>query len=186
MMKDYNYQLHKELLAAGASEAEVKELMPIASKLSLLKNANTEEAKNKVQASVWQRLIKPVTFMVTGLALGMFVIILSQEVSPTSFLYPIQKSSDSVAISIHPQYRANVMMKRAQQVNQLVATHTDSKQVLATLADYTMEASAYKSTPHANYAAFEYCKTNLQQASSTASTEVRNAILTSLQSLETT
>ncbi|HEY4964191.1 MAG TPA: hypothetical protein VIH90_05840 [Candidatus Saccharimonadales bacterium] len=185
MMKDYKHQLHKELLAAGASEAEVTELLPIASKLSLLKNINPVEAKDNVQTSLWHRLIKPVAFMTTGLALGMFVIVLSQVASPTSFLYPVQKLSDSVAISIHPQYRANVMMKRAQQVNQLVASHADSKQVLATLADYTAEASAYKSTPHANYAAFEYCKTNLQQASSTASPEVRNAISTSLQSLET-
>ena len=78
------------------------------------------------------------------------------------------------------------MMKRAQQVNVLVSEHASSKQILAVLVDYTSEASAYRSIPHSNYAAFEFCKTNLQQAKLAASPTVKNAISKSLQSLETT
>jgi hypothetical protein len=178
-MKDHKrQQLRKELLAAGASAAEVKELLPIASKISLLGDSP--------KTNHWLRIVKPMAFIASGLALGMFVVIISQAALPTSLLYPVQKLSDSVAISVHSQYRADVMMKRAQQVNQLVANHANSKQVLATLADYSSEAAAYKSTAHANYSAFEYCKTNLQQAAAAASPDVRQAISSSLQPLENT
>lgn len=186
-MKDLKrQQLHKELLMAGATAAEAKELSPIASKLSLLKNSGAAIAKDSEKTYRWLKIIKPAVFVVSGFVLGLFIIIISQTALPGSWLYPLQKFSDHVAVSIHPQYRASVMMKRTQQVNQLVADHANSQQVLATLADYTKEASAYKSAPHANYAAFEYCKTNLQQAASAASPGVRRAISTSLQSLETT
>ncbi|HUY85057.1 MAG TPA: hypothetical protein VMU97_00915 [Candidatus Dormibacteraeota bacterium] len=184
-MKDLKRQLRKELLAAGATAAEAKELQPIAAKLSLLKGRNAA-AGNRPKTNRWRAIVKPAVFVASGLVLGMFVIITSQAALPGSWLYPAQKFSDSVAISIHPQYRANVMMKRAQQVNQLVAQHASSERVLATLADYTAEASAYKDTPHANYAAFEYCKTNLRQAASAAPPDVRQAISISLQSLENT
>ena len=169
-------QLRKELLLAGASPAETQDLLPIASRLSSL------QASKK--ASRWLSIIKPAAFTATGLALGAFLIITAQAVSANSWLYPVQKFSDHVAISVHPQYRANVMMKRAQQVNQLVAAHASPQQVLATLADYTREASTYKTMPHANYAAFEYCKTNLQQALAASTLSVHQAIASSLQSLE--
>jgi hypothetical protein len=178
MKKHRQQQLQQELLSAGASAAEARELLPIASKLNSLKASKA--------AGRWLKILKSATFVASGLALGISLIIVAQPALPTSWLYPLQAFSDSVAIRIHPQYRANVMMKRAQQVNQLVADHAGSKQVLATLADYTSEASAYKSTPRANYAAFEYCKTNLQQAAKAAPASVRQAISDSLQSLETT
>jgi hypothetical protein len=182
-MKDHKQQLHKELLAAGASAAEIDELLPIASRLSILKSGTT---RDRQKANRWVRTIRPMAFTFTGLALGMFLVIVSQTALPTSLLYPVQKFSDSIAIKVHPQFRANVMMKRAQQVNQLVSNHAASKQILATLADYSAEASSYKSSPHASYAAFEYCQTNLQQAASSASPTIKKAILSSLQSLEIT
>jgi hypothetical protein len=67
------------------------------------------------------------------------------------------------------------MMRRAQQVQQLVAGHAGSPVVLATLADYRTEASAYKSTS-TNYAMFEYCKTSLRQAAAAAPNPERQAI----------
>jgi hypothetical protein len=184
-MKDHKQQqLRKELRDASAKTAEIEELVPIASRLSLLKHSVTPAVDAGKATTRWQRIFKPIAFGVSGLALGVAVIVISQSVLPTSQLYSIQKFSDNVAVSFHPQYRATVMMKRAQQVNELVAGHASSGKVLATLADYTKEASAYKSTPQANYAAFEYCKTNLQQAASAASPTVRQAISSSLESLE--
>ena len=179
-------QLEKELLKAGAKPAEVNELLPIASSLVLLKNSDTLLSKESNRPNRWFGIAKPVTFVISGFVVGAFLIILSQAALPTSLLFPVQKFSDSVAVSVYPQYRANVMMKRAQQVNQLVAKHASTDHILATLADYTRVASAYKSMSHANYAAFEYCKTNLQQAEVSASPNVRQAISSSLQSLETT
>ncbi len=186
MRQNRRQQLQNELFTAGANAAEIKELLPIASKLKLLEDNNTSAVGEREKENRWLKIVKPVSFSALGLALGMYLVIIAQAALPTSVLYPVQKFSDHIAVSIHSQYRASVMMKRAQQVNQLVANHTDSKQVLATLADYTSEASAYKATPHTNYAALEYCKTNLMQALATATPNVRQAILSSLQSLGTT
>jgi hypothetical protein len=182
-MKDYKYrQLEKELKDAGANQSELRQLLPIAASLGSLKN-NSEKAGQTFRVLKFAR---PFGFVASGLVAGMFLVIVSQAALPTSWLYPVQKFSDAVAINLHSQYRATVMMKRAQQVNELVADHASSKRVLATLADYMGEASTYKSTPHANYAAFEYCKSNLQQAAVAAPINVRQAISSSLQSLGTT
>ena len=75
------------------------------------------------------------------------------------------------------------MMKRAQEVKQLIAEHANSSLVLATLADYQTKASAYKSVS-ANYAVFEYCKNNLQQAAAIAPSPERQAINKTLLSLQ--
>jgi hypothetical protein len=178
-------QLQKELHLAGATSTEVRQLLPLAANLSHLKNTEAETPFIKAQ-SIWSRVLKPAIFTFTGLVVGLLLVIIAQSASPTSLLYPVQKLSDNVAVSFHPQYRMNVMMKRSQQVNELVVRHASSKQVLATLADYTHEASAYKGMPHANYAAFEYCKDNLQQAAKAAPANVREAIARSVASLEST
>lgn len=183
-MRDTRSQLRKELHQAGANAAEVDELLPIASQLNKLSARQVDSAKSNTYHLV--RLLRPAAFTASGLVLGMLLVMVSQAASPTSILYPMQKFSDKVAIYVHPQYGATVMMKRAQQVNQLVSEHASSKQVLATLADYTIEANDYESTPRANYSAFEFCKTNLEQAASLASPQVKQAISNSLQSLETT
>lgn len=178
-------QLRKELRAVGASSAEASQLSALAEKLPQLKNYKHINESLIIKEKRW-RFIKPLAGGIVGLALGALVIMISQPVLPTSWLYPIQKFSDSIAIDVRPQYRANVMMKRAQQVNTLVADHASNGKIMATLADYTNQARIYKSFPHANYAAFEYCKNNLQQAAINASPGVRNAIQNNLQSLETT
>ena len=173
-------QLRQELRQAGASTAEITSLLPIAANLRLLQQPKPKRASI---GPWWQKLFRPAVFIVPSLAVGMALIILSQAVSPTSLLYPAQKLSDNIVVAMHPQYRAEVMMKRARQVNQLVAAHASANVVLATLASYTTEAQAYKASSHSSYAAFEYCKSNLQQASTTAPLSVRRAIATSLDSL---
>jgi hypothetical protein len=185
-MRSNHSQLAKELREAGASNAEITELLPIASRLSQLRHRQTIATVDRAGLSQWLRILKLAVFTLSGLALGMFLVVMSQTALPTSLLYPIQKLSDGIAVGVNPQYRAIIMMKRAQQVNQLVAEHASSAQVLATLNDYTSEANIYKSSPHADYAAFDFCKTNLQQAALAASPPIRKAISASLQSLDTT
>lgn len=183
-MTDNQRQFRKELQAVGASDDELRELIPLAASLSVLKNtAESEEAPGE-KRSVRPTLFKPLAYTTLGVALGTFLLIMSQSALPTSWLFPIQKASDNIAMHIHPAYRASVMMKRAYQVNQLVVNRADPTEVLATLADYTSVAGAYKSTPHTNYAAFEYCESNLKQASASAAPDVRRAIAASLRILE--
>jgi hypothetical protein len=182
-VKDHIRQLEKELKQAGATSAEVAALVPIASSLGLLKAANP--AVKRGWKHILTRAFKPTLTLVAGASVGMALVMFSQSVLPTSWLYPVQKMADSVAVKVDPAYRAAIMMKRAQQVDQLVAINAKASVVLATLADYNSAASAYKSAPHANYAAFEYCKTNLRQAAAAAPAAVHKAILASLSSLET-
>jgi hypothetical protein len=174
-------RLGRELHSAGATSTELDELLPVAADLRLLGQHNRARLADR---SNRLRLLRFVPSLVVGAAAGMAVIVWSQSAMPTSWLFPVQKASDSIAIAAHPEYRATVMMKRAQQVNQLVKAHAGSGEVLATLADYSQQASAYKSTAGTNYAAFEYCKSNLEQAVSTASPAVKQAILNNLQALE--
>lgn len=177
-MRTTNRQLRKELHQAGAKSSEINGLLSVATSLKLLKEPATGQT--------WFRLLKPVLATASALVLGAIIVMLAQSATPTSWLYPVQKISDTAAIKAHPQYRATVMMRRAQQVNQLVADHASSRVILSTLASYDSQAAHYRNLPGASYAAFNYCKTNLEQAKTAASPNVRQAIVSSLDSLDTT
>jgi hypothetical protein len=184
-MKHQANNLREELKLAGASDSEIKELLPLAANLKQLKNSKNSlsgSTSRRQYQSKWKIFLPIGVTSITGLALGMILVILSQTVLPGSLLYPVQKLSDNVSMSVDPDYRGTVMMKRAQEVKQLIAEHANSNLVLATLADYQTEASAYKSAP-ANYAVFEYCKSNLQQAANIAPSSERQAIVSTLNSL---
>jgi hypothetical protein len=174
-------KLQEELQSVGADNAEIDKLLPIATRLRQLKTSDT--ATSKITHSGRWKLALSTSIVASGLAIFVAVIIASQSVLPNSRMYSIQKISDTVAIDIHPEYRATVMMRRAQQLKILVTNRASSKVVLATLADYSREASAYKSTS-GNYAVFEDCKASLQQAAKQALTPERQAINQALTSLE--
>ncbi len=176
-MKHQSNSLGEELKSAGATGPEIKELSSVATSLRQLKNRGPGSYPTKRK-----KLLPIGVATITGLALGMALVILSQPVLPGSLLYPVQKLSDSVSTSLDSGYRGTVMMKRAQEVKQLIAEHANSDLVLATLDDYRHEASAYKSIS-ANYAVFEYCKANLQQAAAIAPGPERQAINNTLLSL---
>lgn len=178
--------MRHELRHVGASKAEVQTLLPVATKLEQLVSLSLPAIEERKPRSFRAQLARNLTLSAAVLAAVFILIAVAQTVSPTNVLYPLQKLSDNIAISVHPQYRANVMMKRAQQVNTLVASHASTEKVLAVLSDYDAEAKAYKSMPHASYAAFEFCKTNLQQAAVSAPPQERQAILISLKPLNET
>jgi hypothetical protein len=177
-------QLQQELRQAKASPADVASLSALAAQLPRLQQY--KHLKNRTAAQRRPRQLTFVGAALVGLAAIVFLIIASQSVLPTSWLYPVQKFSDSVAITVRPSYRATVMMKRSQQVNSLVANHASTDKILTTLADYTDQAKAYKTMPNANYAAFEFCETNLQQADAAAKPAVKQAIQQSLATLSAT
>jgi len=185
-MKDQSLEaLRKELRSAGAHGPEINELVAVASNLKHLESTGKPSLKPVTPYQRRSRLAVIVPAGLTalsGIALGMALIVLSQTVLPGSWLYPVQKLSDNIAVAVHPQYRGTIMMRRAQQVQQLVAGRAGSPVVLATLADYQVEASAYKSTS-TDYAMFEYCKSSLRQAAATAPNPERQAINKALLSL---
>lgn len=175
-MRTNHQQLRQELRQAGANASEADELTHIAASLGSLKATNEHKR--------WSMLLKPAVLASSALAVGLIIVMLAQSVTPTSWLYPVQKLSDAVAVKAHPGYRAAVMMRRAQQVNELVASHASSQVILSTLNSYSSEAAGYKASPNTNYAVFDYCKTNLEQAAAAAPYNVRQAIINSLDSLK--
>lgn len=170
-------KLKQELRSAGSSDAELGELTTIATSLGSLRTAAPK-------VSFFRNLsVVPVAMsIVVSLFLGALVVSYSQTSMPNSLLYPLQKASDHLAISVDPSYRGVIMMQRAQDVHRLVADHASSKTVLASLADYRSEAMAYKSNS-TNYSVFEFCKTNLRQAEANATGSERQAIQSTLASL---
>ena len=179
-----NSRLISELRQAGAQDSEANELAGLAVSLKQLENTRSAALPEiKFQRRSRPSLFRPALASISGIVIGMALVMFAQTTLPGSILYPVQKLSDSVAVSVDPSYRGTVMMKRAQQVKQLVADHANASLVLATLSDYKSEASVYKSSP-ASYVAFEYCKSSLLQAATIAPTSERQAIESTLSSLQ--
>ena len=177
-MKDQSQiRLRQELQAAGADGPEINELLAIANGLKKLPTSDNQKPRR------WRLFAPFVLTSLAGIAIGMALVIFSQTVLPGSRLYAIQKLSDNAAVSLDSNYRGTIMMKRAQQVKQLVAKRASPSIILATLDDYQREATAYKSMP-ANYSVFEYCKNNLEQAANSAPGPEREVINNTLNSLK--
>ncbi|HEY5442535.1 MAG TPA: hypothetical protein VIJ68_03285 [Candidatus Saccharimonadales bacterium] len=170
------HALHDELAAAGAKPAETKGLLEVAHQLRHLRAAKVSQPRRR-----W-RFAPAGVAAVVGLVLGANLIAYAQTSLPGSWLYPVKRLSERVAVSFDPNYRATLMMRRSEEVAQLVNHRASSPVVLATLADYRTDAAAYKS---ANYAAFEYCKSNLKQAAAAAPKPQQQAIDSTLTSLQT-
>ncbi len=185
MKDDNDRQLKYELLQAGANGTEIFKLSNLASQLHTLKDFSPPLAANPPHRRTKFQLFKPYFVGAAVLALAILPILLAQTVLPGNWLFPVQKATDAAVIELHPQYRANVMMKRSEQVNALVKNGSDSQVILATLNDYTNQAKRYEAMPNTDYAAFEYCKTNLEQAAAKATPTIQRSIQASLDELDT-
>jgi hypothetical protein len=95
-------------------------------------------------------------------------------------LYPLKRTSEAVALQAQPDFRGVLMMRRAQEVRELVGHNGSPDLVASTLHDYASDAVAYKAQTTQNYAAFRYCQANLQQAESQASGQERQQIASTL------
>ena len=175
--------LSKELDLAGAKRSEKGGLIEVANQLRTLNSPRSAYVNAKSSRPWWQRW--PVAQLglsaLIGLSLGASIVAYSQTSLPGSWLYPAKRVSEKVAVVLDPSYRATLMMRRSQEVEELIGAHASKPVVLAILADYRTEAAAYKSP---NYAAFEYCKNNLEQAAKAAPPPERSAIADALSSLQ--
>ena len=167
--------LEKELLRAGAQPGEMAGLAAVASQLRALDRPILAPKSRR-----WGRLLPLTATALTALIVGASLVAYAQTSLPGSWAYPVKQLSEKTAVAIDPSYRATLMMRRSQEVRQLVSRHADQGQVMATLADYRSAAAAYKSH---NYAAFEYCKSNLEQAAGIAPPSERAAINQTLATL---
>lgn len=172
--------LERELQSAGASAAEARDLAALASRLKRLPSPAARN--NAPSRRAWKFGFYAGSFASAGLAMGMALIVYAQAALPGSWPYVVQKTTDTAVVHVQPQYRATVMMKRADQVRQLIARHAAKQTVVSALADYQTAAESYK-TMRTNYAAFEYCEATLRHAAANAPTAERAAIEKSLKAL---
>ena len=172
--------LKKELEVAGASTAEADDLIVLAKQLTTLKETDHKDMPLLVTLvrSLCYSMVPIGCFMA-----GVLTITLSQAGEPDSPFFPIQEISDRMAVQLSPNYRGEVMMKRAQQVRYLVTEHASQAKILAALNDYQIEAATYAFTPH-NYDVYSFCKSNLSQAAAGANGDTKQAILHTLNVLE--
>lgn len=172
--------LRDELRQAGASEHEARELDVLARKLRQLPLTSID----RLYGFRWTKFLALSSILTSaGLALVLILVFTAQAALPGSALFPVQQFSDAAIVKIHPAYQEMVMMKRARQVKQLVQRRADTSSILAALADYKVAAQAYHAYGD-DYAAYDYCKTNLRQAVAEASGSTRQAINHVLASLD--
>lgn len=184
MKRPTNTPLHQELEAAGAKPKDATQLTQLATGLTRLKAAGPQLVTPKPSHRIWRWPVWPsVATALGGVVAGVVVVSLAQTSLPGNWLYPVKRASEAVAIQIQPDYRGVVMMRRAQEVRELVGQNGSPELVATTLHDYSTEAIAYKAQTSQNYAAFRYCQSNLQQAAGQAQGSERQAITATLASL---
>lgn len=178
-----NDNLEQELQAAGADPGLARELVALAGQVSQLKGREPKPLTPKSLTKRRPRIFAPLTILVAtaGLALGVVLVAFSQTSYPGNVLYPVKRASESLAVSVAPDYRGTLMMRRAGEVKHLVARHHDARLVMTALAEYKVEVAAYKTN---NYATLEYCKSNLQQAETMAQGQEHQAIADTLASVK--
>ena len=183
MKRSLNSDLNQELQAAGAKPEDAAQLVALATGITRLKTTGPQLAPSRSSRQShfqWWPLLPAAA---GGLFAGLILVALAQTSFPGSWLYPVKRASETVALQTQPAYRGVVMMRRAQEVRELVTTNANPSLVTSTLHDYATDAVAYQAQSTENYAAFRYCQSNLQQAESQARGSERQEIAATLASL---
>jgi hypothetical protein len=186
MKPDVRYSIQDELQSAGANPGESTELERLATSLSRLKGTEPPGAPNfrltgrQLSRQLFRRPWPHVLSAAAGVLLGVVLLAVAQSTVSGSWLYPLKRASEAITIQVAPSYRATAMMRRAEEVQQLVAHRGQPQLITNTLSDYRQTALAYKTK---NYAAMEYCQRSLQQAETTATGPERQEIAATLSQL---
>ncbi|HUD11417.1 MAG TPA: hypothetical protein VMS08_03330 [Candidatus Saccharimonadia bacterium] len=179
-----NQDLEKELEQSGATQDEARTLANYAQSLRQLKDSEPKLRPLNV-GTLHSHKLRPgrTRMLATGLTVigtlvaGIAIAAVAQTSIPGNFLYPVKRVTENVAVTLQPNYRGVLMMRRAQEVAQLVALHKNPGLVNETLQSYKTDVADYKGN---NYADFEYCENSLAQAQSMSQGSERLAIATTL------
>jgi len=186
MKQPSSSKLKQELRDAGAAPGDATKLSQFATGLTRLQTGTpklSDGIRWRPRRRVWSVLPAVALAGAGGLLAGLLLVALAQTSFPGSLLYPVKRASEAVALQTQPDYRGVLMMRRAQEVRELVSRNGSSDLVATTLHDYATDAIAYKAQTGQNYAAFRYCQANLQQAESQARGKERQQIAGTLAAL---
>lgn len=186
------YNLEEELRAGGAGVTEARELADLAGRLPELRRLPlvatppglTVGRRFARRRLAWARSARMLAFAstaaVTVLVTG-GVIAAAQSAMPGTALYPVKLGTERVAVRLAPGMHDEIMMRRADEVNELVARHSRPAQVDAALASYEQ---AVEKDPSGSYAARDYCAGMLKTAAHEADPATSAKIMSSLSRLK--
>ena len=190
-----NDDLEKELKIRGLSQTEAEELGQVAKSIGQIgRFARSEEVKEqflvkllgtkKQELFAWPRLFAPaVAFVLILVVLGAGSVVFAQKSLPGDFLYPVKRLSENVAVSLNPELEQEIVVRRSQEVKDLVEQKEDPELVKNTLDDFSEDSQKAKSEGHANGNLEEGVR-NLEDARERSSEVERKQIDEALKKLE--
>ena len=190
-----NDDLTKELKIRGLSQAQADELGEVAGSLRQIgRFPRSEEVKEqflvrllgarKKESFAWSRLFAPaVAFVLILAVLASGSVVLAQKSLPGDFLYPVKRLSENAAVSLNPEFEQKIVVRRSQEVKDLVEQKEDPGLVKDTLDDFSKDSQKAKSEGHANGNIEEGVR-NLEDARERSSDDERRQIEETLKTLE--
>lgn len=177
MAKDSHLQ--EELLAAGASAEEVRELAGLAARLGRLSAPEpflpTLHAGWSWPHAIGLAAASGMAFFVIGGAM----VAAAQTSQPGSALYPVKRASENVMMTMNPDYADSVMMHRADEIDVLAAAHSSQDMVMEQVSSYKEMAPK----THPDPATRDYCAEHLKHAASLTSGSEQRAIQDAMRGL---
>jgi hypothetical protein len=181
-----NRSLKQELMDEGASQTEASRLSELAQnlpKLRLLPSPSPSLAFRKRQLTRrlnWRRISVFVRYSATAMAavlIGVVVTSGAQSALPGDPLYGLKLQSETLAAHFQPQMHDQIMMNRADEISQLVASHRNVRLIDATLNSYNL---AVELDPSGSYSARDYCASMLRSAAQHSDGATKAKIMESL------
>ena len=190
-----NDDLEKELKIRGLSQAEVDELGEVAKNIGQIgRFSRSEEVKEqflvkllgarKKESFAWPRLFAPaVAFVLILLVLASGSVVFAQKSLPGDTLYPIKRLSESVAVSLNPELEQGIVVRRSQEVKDLVEQKEEPELVKNALDDYSEDSQRARSKGQTDGNLEEGVR-NLEEARERSSEDERRQIEDALKKLE--
>src|SRR3990167_5433237 len=190
-----NDDLEKELKIRGLSQAETEELGQVAESITQIgRFSRSEKVKEqflvkllgarKRESFAWSRLFAPaVAFVLILAVLGTGSVVFAQKSLPGDVFYPLKRLSENVAVSLNPALEQKIVVRRSQEVKDLVEQKEDPELVKDTLDDFSEDSQKAKSEGRANGNLEEGVR-NLENARERSSDDERKQIDETLKKLE--
>ena len=187
MKSTMNIVIRKELIDAGASRSEVNELALLASDIAKLKNDHSFVKPSHTRPRTTLRHKRFVFALSAVIASFLIVIVgiglITQRSLPGNKLYSVKQRSEDAFSVVDPNFQKTIIMRRAQEVNELVAANASPNLILDTLDDYQSDVWTYNIN---DATVLNYCRSKLRMAALNASPEVKAAIYRTLGSFPIT
>ena len=190
-----NDDLEKELKIRGLSQAQAEELGEVAKNIGQIgRFPRSEEVKEqflvkllgtgKKESFAWPRLFAPaVAFVLILIFLGAGSVVFAQKSLPGDVFYPLKRLSENVAVSLNPALEQEIVVRRSQEVKDLVEQKEDPGLVQNTLDDFSEDSQKAISKGRANGNLEEGVR-NLEDARERSSDDERRQIEETLKKLE--